>query len=213
MNYSILDLVEHSTKAMSDTRDRLITAAMRLFHENGFHSTSIAGILAEAGAHAGSLYHFFPTKQDLLLAVLDRYRIGIHPLLLEPSWTGVADPIERIFALLAQYRLLLQKSDCAYGCPIGNLALELVDPDPAVRELLVANFDAWTLAVESCLEDAQERFPGDLDRRRLATFVLTSMEGGVMLSRTHRSLAPFDAAVDALRDYFKRLERADSAAR
>lgn len=187
------------------TRDRLLGAAMRLFHQKGYLATSIADVLREAEANAGSLYHFFPTKQDLLLAVLDRYRTGIEPMLLAPAWEGVGDPIERIFALLARYRELLEETECFYGCPIGSLALELHEPDPPVRELLAANFDAWTAAVEGCLAEAQDRLPAGVDRRRLATFVLTTMEGGVMLSRTHRSLEPFDAAVSTLRDYFARL--------
>lgn len=187
------------------TRDRLVHAAMRLFHEKGYQSTSIADVLREADANAGSMYHFFPTKQDLLLAVLDRYRTGIHPMLLGPAWAGVEDPVERIFALLARYRDLLEASDCFYGCPIGSLALELHEPDPPVRELLAANFDAWTAAIEGCLAGAGDRLPSGVDRRPLATFVLTTMEGGVMLARTHRSLEPFDAAVRSLRDYFARL--------
>ncbi len=187
------------------TRDRLLGAAMRLFHLKGYQSTSIADVLREAEANAGSLYHFFPTKQDLLLAVLDRYRTGIGPMLLGPAWEGVEDPLERVFALLARYRGLLEQTDCFYGCPIGSLALELHEPDPPVRELLAANFEAWTAAVEGCLAEAQDRLPAGVDRRRLATFVLTTMEGGVMLSRTHRSLEPFDAAVSTLRDYFVRL--------
>lgn len=187
------------------TRDRLVHAAMRLFHEKGYQSTSIADLLKEAGANAGSMYHFFPTKQDLLVAVLEGYRTGIHPMLLAPAWEGVDDPIERIFALLARYRELLETSDCFYGCPIGSLALELHEPDPPVRALLAANFDAWTAAIEGCIADAGPRLPPDVDPRQLATFVLTTMEGGVMLSRTHRDLEPFDAAVRALRDYFARL--------
>jgi TetR/AcrR family transcriptional repressor of nem operon len=187
------------------TRDRLIHAAMRLFHEKGYQSTSIADLLREAGANAGSMYHFFPTKQDLLVAVLEGYRTGIHPMLLSPAWDGVDDPVERIFALLTRYRELLEASDCFYGCPIGSLALELHEPDPPVRALLAANFDAWTAAIEECIADAGPRLPRDADPRQLATFVLTTMEGGVMLSRTHRGLEPFDAAVRALRDYFARL--------
>ena len=88
----------------SSTADRLIMAAMRLFAEKGYGSTSVADILREAGANSGSLYHAFPTKQDLLLAVLRRYRDGIGPMLLAPAWEGVDDPIERVFALLAAYR-------------------------------------------------------------------------------------------------------------
>ncbi len=119
---------------MDTTKQRLVMGAMRLFAEKGYQSTSIADILKAAGANAGSLYHAFPTKQDLLVEVLDLYRQGIAPMLLEPAWAGVSDPIERVFALLAAYRRMLEASDCLYGCPIGSLALELHEPDPPVRQ-------------------------------------------------------------------------------
>lgn len=187
---------------MSETRDRLVYAAMQLFQEKGYGSTSIADILKKAGANSGSLYHFFPAKQDLLTAVLDTYLHGIRPMLLDPAWADVGDPIERVFVLLARYRQMLVDTECFYGCPIGNLALELHEPDPAVRDRLAANFSAWTGAIEECLDAAADRMPADLDRRALAQFVLTTMEGGVMQSRTHRSLEAFDASVGQLRDYF-----------
>ena len=190
------------------TSQKLVLAAMRLFAEKGYASTSIADVLREAGANSGSLYYAFPTKQDLLLAVLAQYRDGIGPMLLAPAWEGVADPIARIFSLLDSYRQRLEISDCLYGCPIGSLALELHEPDPAVRELLSVNFEGWVEAVEGCLEAAKDRLPADTDRKALAGFVLTIMEGGVMQSRTHRALAPFDTGVAILRDYFTRLQAA-----
>jgi AcrR family transcriptional regulator len=190
------------------TADRLVFAAMRLFAGKGYNSTSVADILREAEANSGSLYHAFPTKQDLLLAVLARYRDGIGPMLLEPAWAGVEDPIERIFALLGAYRQMLQRSDCLYGCPIGSLALELHEPDPPVRELLALNFEGWTAAIEACLAQAPDRLPRDADPKRLARFVLSVMEGGVMQARTHRTLDAFDDGVAVLRDHFDRLRDA-----
>jgi len=67
------------------TRDRFLAAGMRLFAAKGYQSTSIADLLLEVGAHSGSFYHFFPTKQDLLLAVLKAYRDGIESMLLAPA--------------------------------------------------------------------------------------------------------------------------------
>src|ERR1043165_7682928 len=133
-----------------DTRGRIIGAAMELFWAKGYGSTSIADILSRSQVNSGSLYHFFPGKQDLLVAVLQAYRDGIGPMLLEPAWRDVADPIERIFALLARYRLALESTGCTYGCPIGSLALELHEPDPVVREAIAANFAAWLSAIEGC---------------------------------------------------------------
>jgi TetR/AcrR family transcriptional regulator, transcriptional repressor for nem operon len=179
-----------------------------LFGEKGYQSTSVADVQRESDCHSGSFYHFFPTKQDLLLAVLERYRTGIVPMLIEPAWADVHDPIERIFALLARYRMLLEMTHCGFGCPIGSLALELHEPDPAVRQLLASNFSGWIDQVENCLLDARKVLGRELDTRRTASFVLTVMEGGVMQARTYRDLRPFDAAVAALRDYFNMLQRA-----
>ncbi len=189
------------------TRDRLWMTAMRLFLEKGYESTSVSDILKVAGANSGSLYHFFPTKQDLLLEVLRRYRDGIGPMLLAPAWEGVDDPIERVFALLAAYRRALAGTECTYGCPIGSLALEIHEPDPAVRELLATNFDGWVAAIEQCFVEAGSRLPKDVDRHALAVFTLTTMEGGVMQTRTQRTLDAFDQSVGMLRDYVRRLEQ------
>jgi len=194
------------TRMSEDTKHRLVTTALRLFAEKGYDSTSIADILRDAGANSGSLYHFFATKQDLLVEVLRTYRDGIGPMLLAPAWDGVDDPIERVFALLRRYRDALVSSDCLYGCPIGNLALEIHEPDPAVRELIAKNFDGWVAAITQCYEAAGNRLPSQLDRRALAVFTLTTMEGGVMQSRTHRDLKAFDQSVAMLREFVRRLE-------
>ncbi len=184
------------------TRERLILGAMELFAAKGYGSTSIADLLAHTGVNSGSLYHFFPGKQDVLVAVLEAYRTGIGPMLLEPAWGGIEDPVERVFALLAAYRAMLAETECTYGCPIGSLALEIHEPDPAVRELLAANFAAWAAAVEASLRAAAACLPAGTDFAALAEFVLTVMEGAVMLARTHRDIGYFDRAIAQLRTHF-----------
>jgi AcrR family transcriptional regulator len=180
--------------------------AMELFWEKGFGSTSIADILSRSQVHSGSLYHFFPGKQDVLVGVLELYRDGIEEWLLKPNWDGVDDPIERIFALLNGYRIQLITTDCTYGCPIGNIALEIHEPDPQVRELLAANFTNWSRAVERCLDAAEDRLPRDTDRAALAEYILTVMEGAVMQARTYRELGYFDRNIAMLREHLGLLE-------
>lgn len=194
-----------------DVRTRIVMAAMELFWAKGYNSTSIADILSRTQLNAGSLYHVFPGKQDVLIAVLEAYRDGLYENLVDPAWEGVDDPVERIFALLARYRWLILETDCTYGCPIGSLALELHEADPVVRELLAVNFTGWVGAILRCLDDAGDRLPPDLDKQALAEFVLTTMEGGVMQARTHRDVGHFDRGVSALRDHFDML--LDRAAR
>lgn len=188
-----------------DVRTRIVLAAMELFWAKGYNSTSVADILSRTQLNAGSLYHVFPGKQDVLVAVLEFYRDGIRQNLLDPAWEGVSDPVEKVFALLDRYRWMIVETDNTYGCPIGSLALELHEADPAIRELLAVNFTNWSSAIEECLEEAGDRLPAGLDRRALAEFVLTTMEGGVMQARTYRDVAYFDRGVAALRDHFDML--------
>jgi AcrR family transcriptional regulator len=194
------------------TRERIVEAAMELFWLKGYGSTSIADILSRSQVNSGSLYYFFPGKQDVLIAVLEAYREGIRPMLLEPAWAGVDDPVERVFALLARYRAALVETECTYGCPIGSLALELHEPDEPVRVLMAANFDGWVNEVEASLQGAHHRFPPGTDLRALAELALNVMEGGVMQARTFRDIAPFDRGVAQLRTHFEALMAQERAA-
>lgn len=188
------------------TRERLVQTAMRLFHEQGYHATGVATILREAGVNSGSLYHFFPGKEALLVAVLEMYIDWLRPVILEPAEKATTDPIERVFALLDQYRQGLVMTGCTKGCPIGNLALELADDHPAARALIDRNFRNWTKGVADWLRSAGDRLPRDVDRDAIAQLVLTIMEGGLMQARAAGGIGPFDAAVAQLRNYFRMLE-------
>ncbi|MBI5154783.1 TetR/AcrR family transcriptional regulator [Candidatus Poribacteria bacterium] len=188
-----------------DTRDRLIEAARELFWKQGYTATGIAQILKAADAKSGSLYYFFPTKEDLLIAVLQRYKKLLWPMVVSPVFERVTDPVERIFGILDGYRQLMLATNFTKGCPIGNLALEMSDTHEEVRQLLAENFTGWRDAVLRCLEDGRDRLPEGTRIEPLAGFVLTVMEGGVMQARTYHSMEPFESAVAQLRDYFERL--------
>lgn len=187
------------------TRDRLVEAALYLFWLQGYAGTGIAEILEKAEANSGSFYHFFKRKEDLLLAVLQLYIDSLDSVIVAPVREQSPDPVERVFGILAFYRRNLIATGCAYGCPIGRLALEIPPEQIDVHRRLADNFDGWTAAVRRFLDDARDRFPQGTDLAALSTFVLTVMEGGVMQARAHRDIAPFDASVDQLRNYFRLL--------
>lgn len=187
------------------TRERLIGAARELFYERGYEATGVAEILKRARVNSGSLYYFFPQKHDLLVAVLEEYRELLWPIVMQPVFDQISDPIERVFGVLGGYRLMLESTDCRAGCPIAAIALEMGEKSEAVRKLTNENFETWRRLIRQSLEEAGDGLPADVDRDALATFVLTTMEGGVMLARAQHDLQPFDAAVGQLRNYFETL--------
>jgi AcrR family transcriptional regulator len=193
------------SKPQLSTRDRLIESARFLFWERGFAGTSMAELLAHAQVNSGSFYHFFDSKEALLRAVLEGYLHLLRPMVVDPAFAGVEAPLGRIFAILARYREGIVRTDCTYGCPLGRLALE-IDPENAPAHALIAqNFEGWIEAVRECLNDMKASLPTNTDLHALATYVLVVMEGGVMLSRSYRSVEPFDRAVAQLREHFRLL--------
>jgi TetR/AcrR family transcriptional repressor of nem operon len=188
-----------------DTRERQIQAAMELFVFHGYRNTGLAQIARKAGVLPGSLYYFFPTKEDLLHATLERRKELLYPEVLQAIWEKHADPIERVYGLLAGYRSMLEMTEFKHGCPIGNLVLEVAETHPRARTLLAQNFEGWLDAIERCFAESKDRLPEHTDARRVAVFVLTTMEGAVMLARTYRNFEAYDAAIVSLRDYVERL--------
>lgn len=198
-------------KPAPSTRDRLIDSARFLFWERGYAGTSMAELLAHAEVNSGSFYHFFDSKEALLRAVLEQYIELLRPMVVDPAFNSAGKPLERIFAILAGYRQRILSTNCTFGCPLGRLALE-IDPENAPAHALIAkNFQGWIEAVRECLVEMKASLPPSTDINALATFVLVTMEGGVMLSRSYRTVAPYDSAVAQLREHFRLLLTAGKA--
>lgn len=201
--------VMEAGEGVEGTRERLVGAALELFARQGYEATGLKEVLGRASANSGSLYYFFKSKEDLLLAVLDRYVELLHPVIMEPAFGRTDDPVERIFAVLEGYRNFLVSTDCTAACPIGMLALEVggakADRGSAVLAKIAENFSNWCKAIETCLDAAADRLPADVDRQALSRFVLTVMEGGMMQARAHRSVEHYDLSVMQLRNYLRLL--------
>jgi AcrR family transcriptional regulator len=185
------------------TRQRLVESARYLFWERGFAGTSMADLLAHAKVNSGSFYHFFDSKEALLREVLESYLAALHPMIVEPAYEATSKPIERIFAILEGYRDRILMTNAQYGCPLGRLALEIDPENRPAHKLIADNFRGWIDAIRDCLEAA--KLPKGTDIEALATYVLATMEGGVMLSRSYGSVDPFDSTVKTLREHFRLL--------
>ncbi len=199
-------IAQEASTGGEETRRRIVRAAFQLFHEQGYNATGVATIVREAGVNPGSLYYAFPGKEALLEGVLEYALELLRPAVMAPAEAATDDPIERVFALMRQYRDGMARAGCHMGCPIGNLALEVSDEHARARELIHRNFERWADEVEGWLVAAGERLPRATDRRSLASFVLTVMEGGLMQARAAGRLEPFDESVAQLRNYFTSLE-------
>lgn len=82
----------------SEIRDHLLETALRLFNQHGYHATGIDLIIAEAGVAKTTLYRHFETKEDLILAVLERRDEQDRDAMRAYVEQRTKDPVERLLA-------------------------------------------------------------------------------------------------------------------
>lgn len=122
---------------MSDSRDRMIATASSLFLGGSYHKVGIAEICDVAQVNKGTFYHFFPSKIDLLLVVLDRYAAAVAEEIdkVAASSQSPAQKVRSIFNVLQSHNEEWQAvHGAASGCFLGNIILEMAATDPLVRE-------------------------------------------------------------------------------
>jgi TetR/AcrR family transcriptional regulator, transcriptional repressor for nem operon len=105
-----------------DPRERLVLAAAKLIHKQGFARTTLADIAQAAKVALGSVYYYFRSKDDIAAAIMAKRVADIDQMLIKKS--QLPDPRLRLEALL-QVWVEDRETDARYGCPIGSLCYEL----------------------------------------------------------------------------------------
>jgi AcrR family transcriptional regulator len=184
-----------STDRGRATRERILDAASVLFHRQGVNATGLDQVVAASRTGKGQLYHYFADKRELVHAVIER-QIATVMEDQEPPLDRLATRAElRAWAdaLIASYA----GADHPVRCPLGALAAELAENDPAARAALDRGFGRWTEALASGLR--RMRDTGELrsgaDPETLATALLSAYQGGLLLSQARGDLAPLRAAL------------------
>jgi AcrR family transcriptional regulator len=181
------------------TLDRILDAAAMLFYEQGVRATGLDQISAVSRTGKGQLYHYFDSKADLVLAVIDRQVERVldaqQPLLGELTSAGAID------AWLTMLVNSYEHSDHPVRCPLGALAAELAENDPLAREALARGFRRWSGYIADGLRAIQADGALDpvADCEGLADATLAAYQGGLLLAQAQRSLVPLRAALAGAR--------------
>jgi AcrR family transcriptional regulator len=178
------------------SRERILERAAELFAERGVAGTSLDEVLAAAGAGKGQLYHYFRGRDELVEAA-----VGLR---CSQVLAGLAQALGSV-AALAELERALAGFAAGYeqmglpGCPIGSLAAEVAERNEGARLQAAAAFGAWEQLFADALERMRElgELRADASPAALATALLASIEGGMVLSQARKDPASLHIAVDA----------------
>lgn len=180
----------------SDARERILDAGAALFRQQPYSATGVAEIAAAAGVPKGSFYHFFPSKQDLALEVVNE-----HWVRQRASWLGILtapdtimDRLRKLFIATADVQKdALKGTGSVTGCLFGNLALEVSAQANPVRTRLQEIFEEQIDIIEAAIREAVEA--GELtsaDPRSTAKSIVAQIEGMVLFAKLFNDPAQLD---------------------
>ena len=178
------------------TRARIVEAAARLIHERGVASTTLDDVKAATGVSGSQMYHYFPDKDDLVQAVISYQADVIAGHQRQADLGSVAGLRAWRDMVIAQ----AGNDEGKGGCPLGSLAGQLAETDPAARALIADGFARWSAAIGDGLRALQTagHLPAGTSPDDLAVTLLAALQGGLLLAQVQRDTRPFETAVDTI---------------
>ena len=167
-----------SRTSPSEARQRLLETADRLFYRHGVRAVGIDTVIAEAGVAKMTLYNHFPTKDDLIVAVL-RYREEQVFAFFTESIERHAKRTDRLRAFFAALRDWFTSPDFR-GCAFQNAAVELADPDHPGTQFVREHKRRFTDLIRGFVEEAVGR-----PAAKLVSAIALLVEGAVVTAVIH----------------------------
>jgi AcrR family transcriptional regulator len=182
------------------TRARILEHAAQLIYANGVHATNNEQLRRAAGVSGSQLNHYFPTKESLVLAVIEWQAERVLAFHRSDRFTHF-ESLDSLRDWAAFY--IAYEHSCREGCSLGSLASEIIKTDLDVRTELANAFDQWKDVFRDGLERMQrrKRLSADADPAQLAYLLLSAFQGGMLLAQVARDITPLKDALQAAIGY------------
>lgn len=183
-------MIDQRRSKGAKTREKVLESAAQLLQQQGYAATSINQIISKSGQPKGSLYFHFPGgKQEIAAAAAVRSSDLILVLINEVFVTS-ATLREVIEGITKAYSDQLRASDYRDGCPISPLATSSMGEVPMLQQSCANAFDDWLAAIEAGL---RKRGVAHSKCSALASLILSSIEGAILLSQARRNTDALDS--------------------
>ncbi len=184
------------------TREKILDAVFKLVYINGYNGTSMAMILKECEIPKGSLYHYFKSKKEMVLAVVKE---RINPRMDEFYQLDVQESENGIETLIASMLKVSKKEILvSYGCPLNRLNQEMSPVDKDFEEAINAIYERLKKKILLLLQNSQ--LQKDVDINSLAEYIIATVWGSISLSPKQSSSKRYLAVIAHLVIYLKTLK-------
>lgn len=189
------------------TRTRLLHAAYTEFREQGYRRARLSRILAAAGVTKGALYHHFPDKWALAIAVIDQTLAAHIETTWIAPWSLGPDPLGGLVAAVRQHFAAPGWDARALSCPLRPLFADMATLDTGFPEAIERALARPRSALAGCLTAARAAgiVRADLDCEAAALFILSAWRGCWGLARNLHSVKAARSCGEELLRYLESL--------
>ena len=192
------------------TKARLAESMLELIQTSGYSGTGLNAVIEHAAAPKGSIYFHFPEgKEGLGVAAVELAAQRFETLIAEAA-VAAGGPAEAARSAIEALTTIVSESDFRLGCPVSVVTLEMGAESERLRQACASAFESWIAPTAAFLEASG--LAAD-DARSLATVVVSTIEGAVIVARALRSTQPLTAAADVVAELIDRRCRAAGATR
>lgn len=178
------------------TRARILAAATDLLEAQGYQATGLNQILQQSGAPKGLLYYHFPAGKEALAAEAVEIAGQAVTHDLDALIAAGLDFRSALVPLLAFFCQRLQTSEFQKGCPLATITLEIAATSDPIQQVCRDIYRCWQDRIEQLLINSGWS-PGRAPA--MARFVLSAIEGALILCRAERSTLPLEQVAEELR--------------
>jgi TetR/AcrR family transcriptional repressor of nem operon len=189
---------------MQDIRTRLINATFQEIYTHGYHATSLANILKSADTKKGSMYHYFSSKKEMVLAMIEE-KIEIR---IEQRWEELSqreiDIIDFLISILNETKNI----DLERGCPLGNLLQESLHDDEDFSAILTNILNNWKKLFSVILKKAviNNELKKEIEIDKCAIFIIASIEGALLIVKKSKQRKDYEDCMDQLTFYLNSIK-------
>ena len=198
-------MAETKAKTSSETRNKLLDAAMNVMRQKGYAATTVDDICKAAGLTKGSFFHHFASKEELAIAAAEHFASMASGLFGTAPYRSLPDPLGRLLGYVDLRIGILQGPICDFSCLLGTFVQELYETHPAIRAAAEKHMADHIAELAKDTAEAKARYAPDAPwtPESVAVHMQVVLQGSLILAKAQQGP---EVAIESLRHLRRYLE-------
>ena len=190
------------------TRQEIILKAALIFNQKGYDGAALSDLMKATGLEKGGIYRHFESKQQLAAEAFDyAWKLAI-----DTRFEGtqeITNTVDRLKQIVRNFRDR-RNGLVPGGCPLLNTAVDSDNGNPQLRAKARLALSSWLDRLQAIAEEGKRlgEVRSAVDSAKLATLIVSTLEGSSMVSRLQREEEPLNLACQHLEEYLETKVRA-----